>query len=340
MGKFAVALLALLALMLAVVSPAAAFEGGGRKPSEAPLIAWGQHYTGQLNNHKSDANLVNSEVAFWRLPPVSTRDQVVVNWHELPFTHGSGFPVCMMVVQGIDDFNWGTRIEDETGFDCSGQNENEVSASGTAQTSITIQNTDPSTTYIEFYAIANEESAGSFETFPYDFTVEAPRHFLGLAMRAKSKVHANGAISGAVTLANGLPAPDGLAFYLTVEWGSGYSASYTASTAGGQVVFPLALPESAVNQGASFVVTHPADAAYQAVSVKLHARVTPAVASAAEIACARATQKAHALARQVKRLKRNAHFARGAAKRRLKHRAHRAGRRWRAAKDAAKVACG
>jgi hypothetical protein len=347
MRKFVVAALAVLTVAFAAASTATAFEGGGRKPSEAPLIAFGQHYTGLLNNHKDDANYEGyREVAIWRLPPVSARDQVTINWHTLPFTHSSEFPICMELVQGVDDFNWGSVMSSTAGsgyyFSCDedGPTIYSVSGSGTARTSITVQNNDATGTFLEFFSGANQENPASQETFPYDFTVEAPRHFLGLAMKAKSKVHANGAVSGAVTLANGLPAPDGLAFYLTVEWGDNFTASYTASTAGGQVVFPLALPESAVNQGASFVVTHPADGAYQAVSAKLRARVTRAVASAAEIACARATRKAHALARQVKRLKRNARFAHGATKRRLKHRAHQVGRKWRAAKGAAQAACG
>ena len=35
---------------------AAAFEGGGRSPSVAPLITYGQHYSGTLDNRKEDAN--------------------------------------------------------------------------------------------------------------------------------------------------------------------------------------------------------------------------------------------------------------------------------------------
>jgi hypothetical protein len=340
MRKFPVGLLAVCGLMLGLSPQASAFEGGGRKPSEAPLITFGQHYAGQLSNHKDDANYSDyEEVAIWHLPPVSTRDQIVVNWHVLPFTHSSGFPICLILAQGIDDFSWGTVFGNRRS--CSEEGPSyRVSGSGTAQTAITVQNTDASTSYLEFFAFADETNPADYETYPYDFTVEAPRHFLGLAMKPKNKVHANGAIGGAVTLANGLPAPDGLAFYLTVTWGDNGSASYTGTTVGGQVVFPLALPESAVNQSATFLVTHPADAAYQAVSATVRARVTPAIASAAEIACAKATQKSHALARQVKRLKRHARFAHGAAKRHLKHRAHQVGRRWRAAKSKAQAACG
>src|SRR5258707_12716092 len=114
MRSVSVGLLVMCVLGLGLASQAAAFEGGGRKPSEAPLIAFGQHYTGQLNNHKDDANYTNGSntVAIWHLPPVSSRDELVVNWHVLPFSRSgySGFPICMTVAQGIDDFSWGSTF--------------------------------------------------------------------------------------------------------------------------------------------------------------------------------------------------------------------------------------
>jgi hypothetical protein len=339
--KLVFALLAVLLAAIGVASSASAFEGGGRKPSEAPLIAYGQHYTGQLNNHQDDANYSGSdEVAIWRLPPVSTRDQIVVNWHVLPFTKRSSFPVCMMLVQGVDDFSWGTVFGSSGGSYCGGSAVHTVAGSGTAQTTITVQNTDTGSSYLEFFAAAEESNPTEYETYPYDFTVEAPRHFLGLAVKPKTKVHANGAISAAATLANGLPVPDGFPFALTVTWGDNGIATYAGASLGGVVTFPLALPESAVHERATFAVYRPADGAYQGVESDMKAQVIPAVATAAEIACARASQRVHVLARQFKRLKRNARFARGAGKRRLKHRARHVGKEWRAARSQAQAACG
>jgi hypothetical protein len=97
MKRIIAACMAAAIAVLLVAAPASAFEGGGRKPSEAPLITIGQHYTGQLNNHKDDANYSGySEVAHWRLPPLSTRDVVVVDWHSAPFTRYPGsFPICL-----------------------------------------------------------------------------------------------------------------------------------------------------------------------------------------------------------------------------------------------------
>jgi hypothetical protein len=339
MSRQAVAVLSVMAVALGLAPTASGFEGGGRKPSEAPLIAFGQHYTGQLNNHKSDSNYNGyEEVAFWRLPPVSTHDTVTVNWHVLPFTHSNGFPVCMALVQGVDDFNWGA-VYGQLNFCSQSGPAYSVSGSGTAQTTITVQNTDSSSSYFEFFSESEVTNPASFESFPYDFTVEPPRHFLGLALTPKSKVHANGAIGGAVTLADGSPAPDGLPFGLTVTWGGTGIATYAATTAGGRITFPLALPESALHQHAVFLVTHGADASYQAVTGRLAATVTPAVASAAEIACARATGHAHALSRQLRRLKRNASFARGASKRRLRRRARHVAHELDAARAAVQSTC-
>jgi hypothetical protein len=346
MRKFALAFLVLSVVGLGVASQALAFEGGGRKPSEAPLIAYGQHYTGQLNNHKDDANYEGyRDVAIWRLPPVSTHDLLVIDWHELPYTHSSEFPICMELVQGADDFNWGSIMSSTAGsgyyFSCDedGPTLFGVSGSGTARTSITVQSTDAGNTYLEFFSGARAENPADLETYPYDFSVEPPRHFLGLALTPKTKVHANGAISGAVTTADGLPAPDGLPFGMTVTWGDHGIATYAATTVGGRVTFPLALPESAYHEHAVFLVSHGADASYQAVSGRLAANVTPPVASAAEVACEKARQHTRTLSRQHRRLQRNAARASGPSRRRLRRRARHVGHQLRTARSRAGAAC-
>jgi hypothetical protein len=331
-------------VVLVITSAASAFEGGGRKPSEAPTIAWGQHYSGELTNHEDDANWEpNSysakEVAFYRLPPVGVRDQIVVNWQSVPFTRGSGFPVCLQFVQGANDFNWASSPMFNYGS-CSSPNGAQLSGSGTAATSLTIQATDSSNTYLEFISRANQDEPSYYEAFPYSLSVEGPRHFLGLALVPKSKVHANGAIGGAVTLADGTPAPDGLPFSLSVTWENNGIASYAATTVGGRVTFPLSLPESAFHQHAVFLVSHGADATYQGVTGRLAANVTPPVASAAEIACEKARQHAQTLSRQYARLKSHARFARGATRRRLHRRASRVGRELRAARAGVGRLCG
>jgi hypothetical protein len=344
MRKLSFALLCVCVGGLVTASVAAAFVGGGRKPSEAPTVAWGQHYTGQLNNRESDANYGGrAEVALWRLPPVSTRDMVVVNWHTLPYAGDSQFPVCMALIQGVDDFSWGGVFEPLFGYETWGCSESgpayRVSGSGSAQTQITVQNTDPSSTYLAFFAVSREDTPIQFETYPYDFNVEAPRSYLGLALKPKSNVRANGAIVGSATLATGLPAPDGLPFSMTVTWPDGGVAAYTALSSGGSVVFPLALPESAVGKQAQFVVAHGADASFQAVQAELSATVRPVKASVADLACRSAVNKARGTSRQLKRLQRNAKRARGETRRQLKRKVRKVKRKLKGARAGVRASC-
>jgi hypothetical protein len=323
MRKVIAASAAISIAVLMTASSASAFEGGGRKPSEAPLITVGQHYTGQLNNHENDANYNGDrDVALYRLPPVTSRDQVTVNWHELPYTHSNGsFPICLTLAQGVDDFSWGSVFGNALEHECSESGPvYGVSGSGSAQSAITVQNTDASATYLEFFSNADEEESSDLETFPYDFSVEPPRHYLGLAFQPKSKVHANGVVTASVTTATGGPAPDGLPFSLSVTWDNTNVANYTAASLGGQVSFVLALPESAFHQRAIFVVSHGADE-YQPISARAPIQVMPSVQSAQEVACAKATQRAHVLARQRHRLQTQSRRARGPLRRRLRHRA-------------------
>ncbi len=341
--NFAVMSVFLLGL-LAAAPPVSAFEGGGRSPSEAPTIAWGQHYTGQLNNHKEDANYSGfAEVAFWRLPPVSTHDQIVVNWHGLPFTRSPGsFPICMMPVQGINNFNWGTTFN---GGSCGSPRGYELSGSGTAATPITIQNTDASgSTYLEFWSAANRSaSSGEQETFPYDFSVEAPRHYLNLTISPFTEVPANGVLHASVTGADGLPGPDGLTYGLTVRWKEGGIATYSATSVGGQISFQLALPESAFKKNAGFTVGRGADASYQAVAGPVvHAKVTePVVALPASQsrACKKGKLRVRVLSRQHRRLTANWHRARGVRRARLHRRARHVAGELRTARAKAGAAC-
>lgn len=338
MKKLTVLVCTLVGAGLVLAATASAFDGGGRKPSEAPLIAFGQHYAGQLNNHKADANFGGyNEVAFYRLPPVSTRDVVTVNWHALPFTRESRFPVCLILVQGIDDFNWGTIYDQAP--DCSERGPTySLPGSGTAATAITVQNTDSGSTYLEFISGAGYTEPSKLETFPYDFTVEAPRHFLGLSLSPLTRVPANGVIEGTVLDANGLPAPDGLVFGLTATWGRNGVASYTTATVGGHLAFQLALPESAIDERATIAVGRGADAGFQAAGARMGVNVKPPVA-APPSACELRTSRAHSLARQLHRLKRHASQASGRARRHLRHRAHGVGKQLAQAQKKAAAVC-
>ena len=332
MGKAVAALAALAVVFAGFASTASGFVGGGRKPSEAPLIAVGQHYTGELNNHKSDANYEGShEVALWRLPSVETHDLIVVSWHELPFAQSSDFPICMILAQHLNDYNWGTvfgQTYDGHYGTCYGEGHvNAVSGSGTAQSEITVSEGDPNSSFLEFYTYSSEETASNFESYPYDFTVSGPLHYLSAAISPAEHVRVNGTVSAAVTKADGSPAPDGLAFTLTASKDGEGIATYTATTAGGHLTFQLALSETLVKEDVEFVVTRGADGTYQAVeSAKMETQMAKAAVPPApepSSACKAAKSRAHALARSLHRLRVHAVEARSW---RLRKRLHRQAR--------------
>jgi hypothetical protein len=297
---------------IALSSPAAAFEGGGRKPSEAPPIAVGQHYSGQLNNHKEDANYGGyREVALWHLPPTTARDVVVVDWHGVPYTKRSGeFPICMVLGQGIDDFNWGSLFSKAlSSYTC-----NTLSGSGSARTEIVTQEANSTSSYLEFTANAATTNPSEFETYPYDFTVEPILHYLSVAMRPVKRVSANGIVYATANLASGLPAPDGLSFSLSVAWREGGIATFTGTSVGGVVGFQLALPETVFGKNANFTVSHPVDGTYQGVSApKLRINIAKPNPPG-PTPCSLAEGRELSLARQVKRLKRHAAHARGSTR--------------------------
>lgn len=333
---------ALAATMTIGAGSAAAFSGGGTKPSEAPLLAWGKHYEASLGNNKGEANYVpggccydSYQVAIYHLGPLSVHDQVAVNWHALPFAHESGYPVRMTFVENVDDFTWGSVFgRRETTYSLSG--------SGTARSEITVQNTSAND-YLEFYSEADVTNSQSLETYLYDFSVEAPRHYLSVSLGSVQKVAPTGVLHATATLATGAPVPDGLGFTLTGTWANGGTFVTSAASVGGQITFPLAMPETAWKQTVTFVATSAATAEWQAAtSPKLTVEVTkpkvPAPAVEPQL-CAKATTRAHVLARQYHRQLRHADAARGKRRRRLMREARATGRRLDAAKAARKAAC-
>ena len=342
--KIIAAVTMILVAVLVFASPVAAFVGGGRKPSEAPLIASGQQYTGELNNHKADANYDGSrEVSFWRLPPLATHDLMVVSWHELPFAHVSNFPICMILAQNVNDYSWGGVFGQLTpeweGCEKGGPRYS-VSGSGTAQTEITIQEASSESSYLEFYDFANRENLPEFESYPYDFTVNGPLHYLSAAISPVSHIRVNGTLHATVSRADGSPAPDGLPFNLNVSKGGESIASYTSTTGGGQLGFPLALPETLVKEDAEFIVSRAADSTYQSVeSAKLEAQLAEPKAPPPS-PCPKAKRRAQALARQLKHLERHARAARGATRRRLRRQVSHVGRELRVARMHVASACG
>jgi hypothetical protein len=347
--RLTITLMGLVVTALLLSASASAFVGGGRKPSEAPPITYGQRYSAELNNHEVEANYSrdsesHTEVAIWKLPPLSTRDSLVVNWHVLPFVHESGsFPICMILAQGIDDFSWGSVFGNTTySHSCyeNGPVVYKVSGSGTAQTAITVAETSE-TSYLEFFANANQTDPTRLEPFPYDFSVEAPRHYLGVAFTPVSKVATNGFLHANVTRADGSPGPDGMTFTLTATWSGGGIATYTAASVGGGLSYALALPEAAAGKSVTFQISRGADNSYQAIeSNKLTLSVSKPKPAVNAAACEGAKRHVTALARQYNRLSQHALRARRRSVRRsLRHRAHVVGNALVTARAGAKATC-
>lgn len=341
---------AVLALTMAIgVGSAAAFTGGGRSPSEAPLLAWGQHYEGSLGNSKGEANYNSSnccgdsyQVAIYKLGSLGVHDQVVVNWHALPFVHQSGYPVRMKLLENVDNYSWSAAFEEDREY-------RYLTGSGSSRDEFTVQNTSVND-YLVFYSSSEETRSPEFETFPYDFTVEAPRHYLSLSLASVNQVASNGTLHATATLATGAPVPDGYPVTLTGTWSGGGVFTTTATSVAGQVNFQLAMPESSFGRSVEFVATGAATAEYQGVtSSKVYAEIAkppppPAPAPVkkpkpAPDLCLKATNKAHALARQYKRQMKNAEYLHGRHRRRLLHKAHATERKFLAARSAKQAAC-
>jgi hypothetical protein len=112
-----------------------------------------------------------------------------------------------------------------------------------------------------------------------------------------------------------------------------------AHSSGGTVSFQLALPETAFGKQASFVVAHPADGTYQAITTPkieaLVAKPKPLPPSP----CVLAERRTLVLSRQFKRVKRHANHARHPVRPALKQRVRQAKRKLRAARTEVKAVC-
>jgi hypothetical protein len=236
--------LALFAIPLAVPGPARA---AGLKPSEAPLIAIGQHYMG---NTAHDINTSNAPVDLWRLPPLLTGDAMTVAWRA-----ESNYPEvpALCLAQDVDDYNWA-----EYGNRCNGSGRFMVAGNGAARSVITVK----AAASAPFLELSGDTCEGCNEA--YDFVVESIQHALGVSLTPRLHIRTNAVLTGSANLSNGAPAPDGLVFYLTATWGKTGSAQYTATTSGGQLSFPVALPPETITKSVTFTVTRPADPQYLA----------------------------------------------------------------------------
>jgi hypothetical protein len=250
----------LVALML--LAPASASAGGGLKPSEAPLVTVGQHYFG---NTYHAGNVSDDTADLWRLPPLLTSDVVTVAWN-LTGEYESRPDLCL--AQDVDDYNWA-----EYHNRCNGSAQASVSGSRSARTAFPVRSAT-SAPFLEFWG---NECCGSQA---YDFVVEAIQHAIGVGLSPRTYIRTSATLLAHASLSNGLPMPDGSTFYLNASWGSRGYTQYSATSSGGNLNFPVALPPETIGQTVTFTVIRPVDpqflAAQSAGMVVKIARPKPA----------------------------------------------------------------
>lgn len=232
-----------------VIVGAASAASAGLKPSEAPLIAVGQHYFGNAG-HASNAW---RPVDVWRLPPLLTGDAITIAWHG-----GQGPALCL--AQNIDDYNWA-----EVDNQCNGSGEYFVASNGSARTVIEAKSAT-SNAFLEFSSYCACERSE-----PYDFTIESIQHAIGVGLTPVTEITPTSTLIGSANLSNGSPVPDGMAFTVSASWvtpvnKASHSRSYTVASSGGALAFLLSLPSSAEGKHVSLTVTRSADPQYLAAS--------------------------------------------------------------------------
>ncbi len=297
------ALTVFLAGAFAMLTPTPAVAAGGANIASAPIIPFGQQVFGTTVTGEYDCG----PGEFWNLS-LQPGDEAVIDWetaqekyaHELVIYPPGTTDFSINNAESLNRYYLGENNKQEAIF---------TTGSGGVFP-------------IVFAADGCDED---HDGGPYDFTVVA-RHAILVNLKQVANLSTTSTLSASANLATGGPIPDGLAFTLTATWSRGGTASYTASSSGGNISFPLALPESAVGQSVSFVVTRPADAQFQAVKsgeVKATVAVPPAPVHR-ESPCEKALRRVRSKQNQYRRLRAHAHYARGAARRRLLNRARRA----------------
>ncbi len=310
-GRMALALAVSLVGLLLPVGHAAA-SGGGNIAS-ATTVSFGKHEFGNTSAGKFEGCY---PATYWNLP-LQAGDQVTIDWetpsHEYAY-HLHVFPAgttdfSINNVSPLETFGLGSNNQAESVFS--------VGASGV-------------------YPILFHGECGGTGG-PVDFTA-VDQHELVTALKPYAHLRTNTIVTGTASLGDGSPVPDGLSFALNVTWPGG-SSTYSALSGAGGLTFPLALPESAIGKVATFTITRPADATYLATkSTSLKVKISSPVAPSAT-PCEEARARAHVLARQFRRLSRNAARAHGARRHHLQRRKRKVKRKLDAARAGAAQAC-
>lgn len=250
-------------------APPAAAEGG-QSISGSPLVAYGLHESGNTANGAKGEFQSNcgeqfglNRNSFWQLP-VTVGDQVTIDWGAVILDS-----TCLTVYPiGTNDFGLqSARPEESTEQGSNGKQEMRFVAPASGNLILDFAAT-------ELYSGCTS-CAG-----PYEFTATL-QHTLQLSLAVPPVIRPNSTVTAAVTQNTGTPVPDGVAFVVQAKWYSdGETQLYeaAATTAGGAVSFPLALPLSAVGHNVRLKVGRAEDAGYvSVVSNTVTARVEPLV---------------------------------------------------------------
>jgi hypothetical protein len=248
-----------LAGVLLIAPASASAASAGLKPSEAPLVAVGQHYFGNTQ-HEWNAGCCTTTVDLWHLPPLLTADVLTVAWHAGQNEEG----VRLCLAQDVDDYDWAENYPNGSWHVCNGSQQYTVSGSGSARTTLQVRSSTANG-YLEVLG------SGPQWPGPYDFTIESIQHAIGVGLSPVTRIKPTSILTGSANLSDGSPVPDGLAFTLSASWvtpvnKASHSRSYTVTSSGGALTFPLNLPSSAQGKHVSLTVARPADPQYLAAS--------------------------------------------------------------------------
>jgi hypothetical protein len=237
-------------VLLAFVLPTApAVADGGNSIASAPIVTYGQP---QLGNTATGQHLESSCFyefedgwrSYWKVN-VLAGDELTIDWESVAEdTEIELEPV------GTTDF---------TLFQTSDAADQDLASNGKAQ----LKYRAPVSGLMPLYFLNCGHSTS--DAGPYSFTATA-QHALLTALAPISNVYKNSTIAGSASLADGTPAPDGLIFHLVAKWHSGgdlLRVATSAATAGGGLVFQLALPGETVGKTVRLSVSRSEDPAYQ-----------------------------------------------------------------------------
>jgi hypothetical protein len=308
--------LGLVLLLLFCLPLNSAWATGGANIASAPTVVFGQHEFGNTD-HGSFGGCPDP-AEYWLLS-LGAGDQATIDWETTSEEYAEELNVYPAGTTDFSINNADTLAEFGLGSNDHAESVFHVGATGVYP--------------IVFYGRC--DGAGG----PYDFTATV-QHALLVTLKHYAHIKTTTVVTAVANLASGGPPPDGLAFTLTVSWGR-ESAAYTAASSGGNLSFPLALPETAKGKTATLEITRAADSQFQeAKSEKLEVKVGSASVTPEPSACEMATAHAHSLARRYKRLKEHSFLAHGPTRRRLRRRARQVLHALKFARSEAASACG